>query len=298
MGTGRGDDLRPIPVVPFFQPIERAGGSAKPATMIESVGEGPDMTNRFAFLIGVAACFTAAPALCEDVLAPDYPETYRADTAETQFGVVVADPYRWLENDVRSDRQVADWVEAQNAVTDEVLAQLPLRDQFKTRITQLTDYERFGLPEEHGGRYFYTRNDGLQNQSVLYVRDGLTGTPRVLIDPNEWSDDDATALGGWSVTDDGSKLLYAIQDGGSDWRTLRVLDVGSGEVQPDTVEWVKFSGLSWAKDGSGFYYSRFPVTAEGRRSRRSIPIRKCIFTSWGRYRPMTGSSSPPPINRS
>ena len=192
-----------------------------------------------------------------------YPETRRGDVVETQFGQDIADPYRWLENDVRVDDEVARWVSAQNEVTDAFLAQVPGRDVLKARITELTDYERFGLPEEKGGRYFYTRNDGLQNQSVLYVRDGLDAEPRVLIDPNEWSEDDATALGGWVPSEDGTKLLYSIQDGGSDWRTVRYMDVAEGVTIGDPVEWVKFSALEWAKDGSGYYYSRFPATGEG-----------------------------------
>ena len=204
---------------------------------------------------------TAEPETTMPAIA--YPETRAGDTVDTLFGQQVADPYRWLENDVRVDAEVAAWVEAQNEVTDAFLETLPLRERFKDRITELTDYERFGLPGEKGGRYFYTRNDGLQNQSVLYVRDGLDGEPRVLIDPNEWSDDDATALAGYTVTEDGSKLAYSIQDGGSDWRTVKVMDVATGAVADDTVEWVKFSALDWAKDGSGFYYSRFPATGEG-----------------------------------
>ena len=198
-----------------------------------------------------------------DMTVPAYPETRAGDVVEEQFGVAVADPYRWLENDVREDEEVAAWVEAQNAVTDAFLAKIPGREALKQRITELTDYERFGLPQEKGGRYFYTRNDGLQNQSVLYVREGLDGEPRLLIDPNEWSEDDATALGGWEPSPDGTKLLYAIQDGGSDWRTVRVMDVAEGVMIGDPVEWVKFSALDWAKDGSGYYYSRFPATGEG-----------------------------------
>ncbi|MBB3035293.1 prolyl oligopeptidase family serine peptidase [Alteriqipengyuania lutimaris] len=218
-------------------------------------------------LTGVATAFVASatPTLAQDqdLTAPDYPETRSGDVVDTQFGVDVADPYRWLENDVRQDDEVAAWVTAQNEVTDAFLARLPGREALKQRITQLTDYERFGLPTDKGGHYFYTRNDGLQNQSVLYVRDGLQGEARVLIDPNEWSEDDATALADYAITEDGSKLLYAIQDGGSDWRTVEVMDVATGEVMADKVEWVKFSNLDWAKDGSGFYYSRFPATGEG-----------------------------------
>ena len=187
-----------------------------------------------------------------------YPATQRQPLVETQFGQPVPDPYRWLENDVREDARVRAWVEAENKVTFGYLESLPGRSVFQARLKQLYDYERFGVPEKKGGRYFYTRNDGLQNQAVLYVRDRLDGAPRMLIDPNIWSKDGATALAEWIVSEDGKRLLYAIQDGGTDWRTLRVLDVDSGAVLPDEVKWVKFSNLAWAKDGSGFYYSRFP----------------------------------------
>lgn len=190
--------------------------------------------------------------------APTYPATARQDVVDAQFGVDVADPYRWLEDDVRVNPKVAEWVAAQNAVTNDVLAKLPGRDVLKERMTQLYDYERYGLPQKAGERYFYSRNDGLQPQSVLYVRDGLKGEGRVLIDPNPWAKDGATALAEWAPSEDGKYLLYAVQDGGSDWRTVKVKDVATGQDLPDSIQWVKFSALSWAKDGSGFYYSRFP----------------------------------------
>lgn len=192
-----------------------------------------------------------------------YPETRRDNVVDEQFGVRVADPYRWLENDVREDKEVASWVAAQNRVTDAYLETLPGRDIFKSRLTALFDYERFGIPVHKGDRYFYAHNSGLQNQSVLWVRDELNGAGRVLIDPNGWSADGATALAEWVASEDGSRLLYAVQDGGSDWRTVRVLDVATGKTLEDKVEWVKFSNLAWAKDGSGFYYSRFPQPAAG-----------------------------------
>jgi len=187
-----------------------------------------------------------------------YPNTQRQDVAEDHFGVRVADPYRWLENDVREDPKVREWVTAENDVTNAYLDTLPGRAFFHTRIKQLYDYERYSVPEKKGGRYFYARNDGLQNQSVLYVRDSLNGPARMLIDPNTWSRDGATALAEWVASEDGKRLLYGIQDGGTDWRTLRVLDVDTGQPLPDEVKWVKFSNLAWAKDGSGFFYSRFP----------------------------------------
>jgi prolyl oligopeptidase len=203
--------------------------------------------------------FAAASAFAQPASAPiQYPETTRGDVAEEQFGERVADPYRWLENDVRQDPAVRAWVTAQNQVTETFLARLPGRDAIRARMTQLYDYERFSLPEKAGSRYFYTRNDGLQNQSVLYVRDGLEGAPRVLIDPNAWSQDGATALAEWEASKDGRYVAYGVQEGGTDWRVIRVLDAASGRVLDDEVRWAKFTGIEWARDGSGFFYSRFP----------------------------------------
>jgi prolyl oligopeptidase len=201
----------------------------------------------------------AAPA--QPTLA--YPQTRRQDVVETQFGTQVADPYRWLENDVRQDKEVAEWVAAQNRVTDSYLESLPGRDRLKQRMTELYNFERVGIPRKEGGRYFYQRNTGLQNQSPLFVRDSLNGPERLLIDPNTFSADGATALAEWVPSEDGRHLLYTVQDGGSDWRTVRVLDVATGKHVGDELKWVKFSGFSWSKDGKGFFYSRFPATEAG-----------------------------------
>jgi prolyl oligopeptidase len=206
----------------------------------------------------------AAPAASE-ASAPSrvaYPATAKLDLVEKQFGVDVADPYRWLERDVRVDQKVRDWVTAQNRVTSAYLETLPGRDVFAKRMKALYDYERFGVPVKKGGRYFYTRNDGLQNQSVLYVRDQLGGEGRMLLDPNGWSKDGATALASWAPSEDGRYVAYAIQDGGSDWRTVKVLDTRTGQDTVDTLQWIKNGGVDWAKDGSGFFYSRFPAVPE------------------------------------
>jgi prolyl oligopeptidase len=205
----------------------------------------------------------AAPTAAAPAPAIPYPETKRLDLVETQFGVPVADPYRWLENDVRVDPAVRDWVTAQNKVTQAFLSTLPGRDALKGRMAALYDYERFGIPRKAGNRYFFTRNSGLQNQSPLYVREGLEGESRLLLDPNQFAKDGATALAEWRPSDDGRYLLYAIQDGGTDWRTLKVLDVTTGQTLTDEVKWVKFSGLSWSADGKGFYYSRFAEPKAG-----------------------------------
>jgi prolyl oligopeptidase len=202
-----------------------------------------------------AALTLSASALAA---APAYPPAERGQTVDTIAGQPVPDPYRWLENDVRTDSKVKAWVDAENAVTSQYLASLPQRDAIKARLKQLFDYERYSPPRKEGGRYFFTRNSGLQNQSVLYVQDALNGSPRVLIDPNGWSKDGATALAEWRPSKDGKRLAYTIQDGGTDWRTVKVLDVDSGRTLGDELKWVKFSGIAWAKDGSGFYYSRFP----------------------------------------
>ncbi|XJJ69238.1 prolyl oligopeptidase family serine peptidase [Novosphingobium sp. BL-8A] len=191
-----------------------------------------------------------------------YPETRRGDVVDTLFGEKIADPYRWLEADVRHDADVADWVSRQSTFTETYLKSLPQRAWFQKRISTLTDFERFGLPQKAGKRYFYTRNSGLQNQSQLFVRDGLTGTPRLLLDPNAWAKDGATALDSWEPSDKGRYLLYSVQDGGSDWRILHVLDVDTGKVTSDELRWVKFSGLSWIGE-EGFLYSRFPAPKEG-----------------------------------
>ncbi|MCB2061444.1 MAG: S9 family peptidase, partial [Novosphingobium sp.] len=190
-----------------------------------------------------------------------YPESRRGDVVETLFGERIADPYRWLENDVRNDAEVADWVDRQNAVTRAYLDTLPQRAWFEATIRKLLNYERFGLPVKAGGRYFYTRNSGLLNQAQLFVRKGLKGRPRLLLDPNAWSEDDATALDEWKPSDDGDYLLYSVQDGGTDWRILRVLDVKSGKPLPDEIRWAKFTELAWV-GSEGFFYSRFPEPDE------------------------------------
>ncbi|WP_338445015.1 prolyl oligopeptidase family serine peptidase [Pelagerythrobacter marensis] len=204
----------------------------------------------------------AAPLSAQEVPLPEYPETRTGEVVETLFGEEIADPYRWLEADVRNDAQVAAWVKTQSEFTDAYLKALPANEWFKQRIGALLDYERFGIPQKAGEYYFYTRNSGLQNQSPLYVRHGLDAEPRLLIDPNTWADDGATALAGWEPSEDGTRLAYAVQDGGTDWRIIRVLDVETGEPLEDEIRWAKFTGISWLGN-KGFFYSRFPEPEEG-----------------------------------
>ncbi len=213
-------------------------------------------------LMAGAACLLAAPLAAHDTALPQYPETRADDTVETIFGEEVLDPYRWLEADVRNDEQVADWVAQQNDVTEAYLARLPGNAWFKEKLGALLDYERFGIPVKKGTRYFYTHNSGLQNQSPLYVQDTLTSEKRLLIDPNAWAKDGATALSDWSPSPDGKYLLYSVQDGGTDWRILSVMDVESGKKLDDEIKWAKFTGLAWVGE-EGFLYSRFPEPEEG-----------------------------------
>ena len=151
-------------------------------------------------------------------------------------------------------------MERQNRVSRAYLDALPQRAWFEARLRGLLDYERFGLPVKAGGRYFYTRNSGLQNQAQLFVRAGLKGKPRLLIDPNLWAKDAAAALDDWKPSENGKMLLYSVQDGGSDWRVLRVLDVATGKPLADEIRWVKFTSLAWV-GSEGFLYSRFPQPA-------------------------------------
>ena len=192
-----------------------------------------------------------------------YPATRRVDVVETSFGHQVADPYRWLEGDARNDPEVAAWIAAQNELTHACLARLPGRDVFHARLTALQDFEKFTVPRERGGRYFYTRNPGLENQAALLVRDGVDGPDRVLIDPNTWSEHGTLALAEWAPSDNGALLAYAVQEDGADWRTIRVIDVASGELHEDELAWARFTTIAWAADGSGFFYTRYPAPRAG-----------------------------------
>jgi prolyl oligopeptidase len=154
-------------------------------------------------------------------------------------------------------------VARQNRLTRAYLDGLPQREWFEARLRSLFDFERFGLPVKAGGHYFYTRNSGLQNQAQLFVRKGLRGKPRLLLDPNTWARDGATAIDAWKPSDDGRYLLYSVQDGGTDWRILRVIDVATGQPLADEVRWAKFTELAWV-GSEGFLYSRFPEPEKGR----------------------------------
>ncbi|MCV2885125.1 prolyl oligopeptidase family serine peptidase [Aestuariibacter sp. AA17] len=190
-----------------------------------------------------------------------YPKTKSVDHKDVYHGTTVADPYRWLEDDVRNSEDVANWVDAQNAVTQDYIDALPYREKIKESLTDLWNYERFSTPEVYGDAIFYLKNDGLQNQSVLYVE--KDGKSKVLIDPNAWAKDGTGALASYVVSPKGTYVAYAIQKGGSDWRNWKVLNVESGETLNDDLDWLKFNDVAWNSDESGFFYSRFPEPEEG-----------------------------------
>jgi prolyl oligopeptidase len=203
---------------------------------------------------------------------PHYPPTRRDSLIERHFGEDLADPYRWLEDDVRSSPEVAGWVAQQNAASAAYLAQLPGRDALRERIRSLFAYERFSLPRKAGGRYFYTRNSGLQNQSVLHVRDGLAGEGRVLVDPNAWTaeaGEGLRTLDAWVPSRGGRLLAFTQQRDGSDWRTIRVVDVSTGRMLADRLEWANDTAIGWVGD-SGFLYARYPEPLAGEAYRAPV----------------------------
>ncbi|GGG45532.1 prolyl oligopeptidase family serine peptidase [Hymenobacter glacieicola] len=211
--------------------------------------------------VGGAASSAAAKGAVTSSSAPvQYPQTKKVDHVDDYFGTSVADPYRWLE-DLDSPETKA-WVEAQNKVTFGYLGQIPFRDKIRDRLTKIWNYERFGVPEEEGGQLYFSKNDGLQNQAVLYVQqNGQEGQPDVLLDPNKFSEDGTTALAGTYFSTDHRYLAYATSGGGSDWQQLKVLDLKTRQPLPDELQWVKVSGAAWYKDG--FFYSRYDAPKKG-----------------------------------
>ena len=189
-----------------------------------------------------------------------YPTSKKVDQVDIYHGVSVADPYRWLEDD--RSAETAAWVEAQNAVTFAHLDTIPFRSKLTSRVEQLFNYPKFSEPFRRGNTYFFSKNDGLQNQAVVYRQQGLDGTPEVLLDPNTLSPDGTTKLSVFAVSTDGRLAIYGLSEGGSDWLEYRVLDVATKRPLADVVEWVKVSGAAWA--GNGFFYSRYPASDKGK----------------------------------
>tara|TARA_B100001059_G_scaffold65168_2_gene61346 strand:+ start:1168 stop:3285 length:2118 start_codon:yes stop_codon:yes gene_type:complete len=193
----------------------------------------------------------------------DYPDTPRGSTVDDYHGTAVADPYRWLEEDVRTSDRVSDWVDAQNEVTFGYLNEIPQRNEIRDRIETLWDYEKYRAPFKVDDRYYYYANDGLQNQYVLYGMDSLDSEPEIVLDPNTWSDDGTVALSGLGFSQDGQYMSYGISKAGSDWKSWKIRDLETGADLSDSVEWSKFSGTAWRPDGSGFFYARYEAPKDG-----------------------------------
>jgi prolyl oligopeptidase len=191
-----------------------------------------------------------------------YPTPRKDDIVDDYSGTKVADPYRWME--ALDSKEVADWVRASNEVTDGYLRQLPLRDHFKRRLTELWNYPRVGVPVIESGRLFYARNSGLQRQAPVFMRAGLTNAPQLVVDPNLISEDGSVSLSHWMPSPDATLLAYGLSDGGADWTTVRIRDIAAGKDLTDQVKWMRFSGISWTRDSKGFYYARYPEPAKNK----------------------------------
>jgi prolyl oligopeptidase len=189
-----------------------------------------------------------------------YPATRRVDHVDTYHGTKVPDPYRWLEDD--NSEETAAWVEAQNKVTFPYLENIPFRKHFQERVLALNKYERYSAPSRKGPYFFFSRNEGLQNQSVLFIQKGIDGSPEVLLDPNTWSEDGTTRLTVFAPSKDARYAVYGVSRSGSDWQEYKVIELATKKTLPDTIEWVKVSSAAW--HGDGFFYSRYPVPEKGR----------------------------------
>ncbi len=208
-----------------------------------------------------------------------YPKAKKVDQVDEYHGVKVADPYRWLEDD-NSDETKA-WVEAENKVTFPYLESIPQRTPIKDRLTEIWNYEKFGVPSKRGGRYFYTKNDGLQNQSPLYTVKSFAEEPRVLLDPNKLSSDGTVSMTGYDITEDGKLMAYGLSTSGSDWQEWKVKDIDTSQDREDVIKWVKFSGASWTHDGKGFFYSRYDEPPAGEELQKANYFHKLYYHKLG-----------------
>ena len=189
-----------------------------------------------------------------------YPKADKDGTVDNYFGTEVADPYRWLEDDTSA--KTSAWVEAENKITNAYLSKIPFRQKLLKRLTEVANYEKLSAPRKHHGRWYFYKNDGLQNQYVMYVMDQLGGTPRVFLDPNKLSTDGTVALQGVYFSNNGKYAAYTISRSGSDWQEFYVIDLKTGQLTTDHIEWAKFSGAAW--QGDGFYYSAYDAPTQGK----------------------------------
>lgn len=208
-----------------------------------------------------------------------YPESKTVDQVYSYHGIKISDPYRWLEDIDSPDTKA--WIEAQNKFTSEYLAPLQEREAIKQRLTEIWNYEKMSVPKHYGSRYFFSKNDGLQNQAVLYVSESLHSAPRLLLDPNTLSSDGTIALKDYAVSKNGKYMAYGLSSGGSDWEEWYVLDVDTGKKMDDELHWVKFTEVSWQHDGSGFYYSRYDEPKDDNALKAINKFQKLYFHKLG-----------------
>ena len=219
---------------------------------------------------------TTIEATTVKTIALNYPSTKKLDHIDNYFGASVADPYRWQET---HDAELDKWIEAQNEVTQAYLSGIPFRDKIKERLTQIWNYPKYGAPFKKGGKYYFYKNNGLQNQNVLYVQNTLDSEPTVFLDPNKFSADGTTALTALSFSKDAKYVAYGTASGGSDWNTYYVMETATGKKLDDQVEWVKFSSPSWYKDG--FFYSRYAAPSEGNKLANKNEFHKLYYHQVG-----------------
>lgn len=210
------------------------------------------------FLIAGVLCCVMTSLLHAAVAPKSYPKAEKGDQTDTYFGTTIADPYRWMENN--DDPRLKNWIESENALTQSYLEKIPFRESLRERLTEIVNYPRYSLPWTRDGKRFHFKNDGLQNQSVLYVLDTPEGEARVLLDPNTLSEDGTVSLQNYRISRDGKYLAYSLARSGSDWNEIHVLEIKSGKTLEDHIRWVKFSGISWFEDG--FFYSRYDTPEE------------------------------------
>ena len=207
-----------------------------------------------------------------------YPETKKVDQVDDYFGTKVSDPYRWLEDD--KSAETAAWVAAENKVTQDYLSKIPFREQVRKRLEEMWNYPKYSSPFKEGEYYYYYKNDGLQNQSILYRQPGLNGRPEIFIDPNKMSKDGTAAVSTPSFTKNKKYAAYMIAQAGSDWQEAYVMDVATKKVLDDKIQWIKFSGLSWKGD-DGFYYSRYPEADETKKMTNQNQNQKLYYHKLG-----------------
>ena len=231
---------------------------------------------RSCFCLLIILCLLISSS-CKHEIKIQYPVTKKVDTVTNYFGILVRDPYRWLENDTSA--ATALWVKAENQITSAYLSGIPFREKIREQLTKMWNYPRYTIPFKEGPYYFFYKNDGLQNQSVLYYRNGLQGEAKVLLDPNKFSSDGTIALSVTSVSHDGRYLAFSLSGSGSDWNEIHVMDVSSGKMMPDTLTWIKFSGMAWK--GDGFYYSRYEEQKKGEELSTRNEFNKLYFHKAG-----------------